>query len=151
MIIIRDNGLFDSVFLTLIAIALGAMFIVLVFAEGPKLQVWLHRNDVRTVKTANYELLKKYTTDKKAHYVYKLSWEYSDKVEYADVRYESKSTGNGSHTFKRVGMIYSDTEPIPDNVNRYKLENVEKDKQKAERESERNDGPTFIPFFIPIR
>lgn len=60
MIIIRDDGLFDSVFLTLIAIVLGAMFIVLVFAEGPKLQVWLHRNDVRTVKTANYELLKKY-------------------------------------------------------------------------------------------
>lgn len=132
---------------TLVISILGGLILALAFIDGPKIPVWLHRNDVRTVKNAKYELIKKYTNDKQAHYIYKLSWKYSDKREYADARYESKTTGNGSHTYKRVNMAYSNTEPIPDNVTRYKLDNVEKDKQQAER----NDRPTVIPFFIPIR
>lgn len=147
MIIIRDDKLFDGAFLALLAIVLGGLLLTVTLTKGPEFLVWSHRNDVRTVKNANYELIKKYTNDKQAHYIYKLDWEYSDKVEYADVRYESKSNGNGSHTYKRVNVVYSATEPTPDNVDSYNLDNVRKDKQKAER----YDGPIFIPYFIPIR
>lgn len=71
---------------------------------------------------------------------------YTDEVKYADARYVSKSTGNGNHTFKRVGLVYSDTEPIPDNVTKYKLEDVQKEKEREEREDSRDDTPTVISF-----
>lgn len=108
---------------------------------------WLY-HCYRGIMCIAYELIKKYTMDNSAHYIYKLNWSYTDEVKYADARYVSKSTGNGSHTFKRVGLVYSNTEPVPDNVTKYRLEDVQKEK---EREDSLDDTPTFIPFFIPIK
>lgn len=143
----KNNSLLRAMILLLV-VPLG---IITTMVYGPKIPVYLHRNDVRTVKNATYDLIKKYTTNDSAHYIYKLNWSYTDKVKYADARYVLKSTGNGSHTFKRVGLVYSDTEPVPDNVTKYKLEDVQKEKEREEREDSRDDGPTFIPFFIPIK
>lgn len=126
---------------------LGGVVLGVMIALTPSIIKYVHRNDVHTVDTAKYTLIKKYSGDKDAHYIYKLSWKYSDKKEYADTRYVAKATSNHSHTYKRVGISYSNTEPVPDKLSTYKLDDVQKDREQRERDS----SPTVIPFFIPIR
>lgn len=103
-----------------------------------------------TVKNANYKLIKKYTRDDRAHYIYKLSWPFSGKKEYADVRYDAKATSSDSHMYKKVATTYSTSEPVPDKMNTYKLDDVAKDKQLNDsiRDSHRYDGG-FAPVFLP--
>ena len=104
-----------------------------------------------TVKDANYKLMKKYTRDDRAHYIYKLSWPFSGKKEYADVRYDAKATSSDSHMYKKVSTTYSTSEPVPDKMNTYKLDDVAKDRRLNDsiRESHRYDGG-FAPVFLPI-
>ena len=104
-----------------------------------------------TVKNANYKLIKKYTRDDRAHYIYKLSWPFSNKKEYADVRYDAKATSSDSHMYKKVSTTYSTSESVPDKMNTYKLDDVAKDKRLNDsiRESHRYDGG-FAPVFLPI-
>lgn len=104
-----------------------------------------------TVKNANYKLIKKYTRDDRAHYIYKLSWDFSGKKEYADVRYDAKAISPDSHMYKKVSTTYSTSEPVPDKMNTYKLDDVAKDKRLNDsiRDSHRYDGG-FVPVFLPI-
>lgn len=104
-----------------------------------------------TIKNAKKVLIRTYTNDKQAFYVYRFTWPYRSKVEYAKVEYKSLKLDDSTHTLKYVGLKYYRDEPIPDNVKNYLIHNAENDyklQQTVKKAVKDSNSGSWFPFVI---
>lgn len=115
----------------------------------------LHRENAlatpATIKNAKKVLIRTYTNDNQAFYVYRFTWPYRSKVEYSKVEYKSLKLDDSTHTLKYVGLKYYMYEPIPDNVKHYVIHNAENDyklQQTVKKAVKDSNSGVWFPFVI---
>lgn len=111
-----------------------------------------HLHTKPTITNAKHQLIKTYTRDDKAYYVYKLTWPKleSRKVEYSAVTYKYENLGDGMHSLEAHGVKYFDVEPIPDDYDTYKIENAETNNKLLKATERNHDYLGFYPLVVPI-
>lgn len=125
--------------------------IVLLMMPG-LISVVSQSNTKPTINNAKHQLIKTYTRENKAYYVYKLTWPKLElrKVEYSVVIYKSENLGDGMHSLEANGVKYFDVEPIPDDYGTYKIENVETNTKLLKATERNHDYLGFYPLVLPI-
>lgn len=134
----------DSEWIAIVLAIVGIMMVII----SASFVIFRDSNNPNTIKNADHQLIKTYTKEDRAMYVYKLTWSNSSDVEYSAVSYKNVKLDDGTHGYKVSSVKYYNIEPVPDHASSYKMKVITTD--DSNKQSSNNDNtPVVMPYMYP--